>query len=89
VIRLEFDFDRLSVRKLSEVYQLLVPARSWALGRTGRGRQARSKTTAIYSRVSSERQKEEGTITSKVAALIEYAERQGYSVPPEWIFRDE
>ena len=47
------------------------------------------KTTAIYRRVSSERQKEEGTIASQVAALIEYAERQGYSVPPEWIFRDE
>ena len=47
------------------------------------------KTTAIYSPVSSERQKEEGPIASQVAALIEYAERQGYSVPPEWIFRDE
>lgn len=52
-------------------------------------RRGKMKTTAIYSRVSSERQKEEGTIASQVAALIEYAERQGYSVPPEWIFRDE
>jgi site-specific DNA recombinase len=47
------------------------------------------KTAAIYARVSSERQKEEGTIASQVAALTEYAQKQGYSVPPEWIFQDE
>jgi site-specific DNA recombinase len=47
------------------------------------------KTAAIYTRVSSERQKEEGTIASQVAALIEHADQQGYRVPSEWIFRDE
>ncbi len=44
---------------------------------------------AIYTRVSSERQKEEHTIESQVAALVEYAEKAGCTVPKEWIFRDE
>jgi len=47
------------------------------------------KTAAIYARVSSERQKQEGTIASQVAALTEHARQQDYSVPPGWIFRDE
>jgi len=47
------------------------------------------KTAAIYARVSSERQKEERTIGSQSAALIEYAQNEGYMVPEEWIFQDE
>lgn len=47
------------------------------------------KTAAIYSRVSSDRQKEEQTIVSQTAALIEYAQGAGYVVPEEWIFEDE
>ena len=47
------------------------------------------KTAAIYARVSSERQKEEQTIASQIAALIEYAKQEGYTVPVEWIFQDE
>ena len=47
------------------------------------------KTAAIYARVSSERQKEEQTISSQRAALIEYAKEQGYAVPSDWIFQDE
>lgn len=31
----------------------------------------------------------EQTISSQRAALIEYAENEGYAVPSEWIFRDE
>ena len=48
-----------------------------------------NKTAAIYARVSSERQKENHTIASQTAALKEYAEGNGYSVPPEWVFEDE
>jgi site-specific DNA recombinase len=44
---------------------------------------------AIYARVSSDRQKENHTIASQTAALIEYAQTHGYSVPPEWVFQDE
>ena len=47
------------------------------------------KAAAIYARVSSNRQKEEQTIGSQTAALIEYAQAEGYSVPSEWIFQDE
>ena len=47
------------------------------------------KTAAIYARVSSDRQKEEGTIASQRAALLEYAQANGVMVPPEWIFEDE
>lgn len=47
------------------------------------------KTAAIYARVSSERQKEAQTIASQTAALVEYAQSEGYTVPSEWIFQDE
>jgi len=48
-----------------------------------------TKTVAIYSRVSSDRQKENHTIASQVTALIQYAEAHEYIVPPEWRFQDE
>src|SRR5271167_2677130 len=48
-----------------------------------------NKPAAIYARVSSDRQKENHTIASQTAALIEYAQTHGYSVPPEWVFEDE
>src|SRR5437899_9658697 len=48
-----------------------------------------NKPAALYARVSSDRQKENHTIASQVAALIQYAETNGYLVPPEWIFQDE
>jgi site-specific DNA recombinase len=47
------------------------------------------KTAAIYARVSSDRQKEEQTIASQTAALVEFASTEGYTVPDAWIFRDE
>jgi site-specific DNA recombinase len=48
-----------------------------------------TKTAAIYARVSSDRQKENHTIGSQVTALIQYAEKHEYLVPPEWQFQDE
>ena len=50
---------------------------------------AACQPAAIYPRVSSDRQKENHTIASQTAALIEYAQTHEYSVPPEWIFQDE
>jgi site-specific DNA recombinase len=47
------------------------------------------KTAAIYARVSSDKQKEENTIASQTAALTEFARKEGYDVPREWIFEDE
>ena len=47
------------------------------------------KSAALYARVSSDRQKENHTISSQVAVLVEYADNHGYLVPPEWRFQDE
>jgi site-specific DNA recombinase len=47
------------------------------------------KIAAIYARVSGDRQREEQTIASQTAALIEFAGGQGYSVPDEWIVEDD
>src|SRR5215469_10131796 len=47
------------------------------------------KAAAIYARVSSDQQKEENTIASQTAALIDFAREQGYSVPDDWVIEDE
>jgi site-specific DNA recombinase len=47
------------------------------------------QAAAIYTRVFSDRQKEEHTIASQTAALLEYAQKHSYVVPPEWVFQDE
>src|SRR5947208_2527492 len=47
------------------------------------------KPVAIYARVSSERQKEQETIASQTAALLEHAASQNWTVPNEWRFLDE
>jgi site-specific DNA recombinase len=47
------------------------------------------RSAAIYARASSDQQKEENTIASQMAALIEFARTQGLSVPGEWIIEDE
>jgi len=48
-----------------------------------------TKVAAIYARVSSDRQKENHTIASQLAALTEYAQAHSYQVPAEWRFQDE
>lgn len=47
------------------------------------------KAAAIYARVSSDKQKEENTIASQTAALIEFAREQNCDVAPEWVIEDE
>jgi site-specific DNA recombinase len=47
------------------------------------------KAAAIYARVSSDRQKEDQTIASQTASLIEHSQQESYTVPAEWIFQDE
>jgi site-specific DNA recombinase len=44
---------------------------------------------AVYARVSSDRQKEECTIGSQLAALSEFARNGAFTVPEQWIFQDE
>jgi len=47
------------------------------------------KTAAIYTRVSSDQQKENKTIDSQVDELLQFARQLDYVVPEEYIFRDE
>ncbi len=47
------------------------------------------KTAAIYTRVSSDQQKENKTIGSQVDELLGFAEEHGYVVPDEYVFKDE
>jgi site-specific DNA recombinase len=48
-----------------------------------------STSAAIYARVSSDRQRDQETITSQTAALRAYAEAHDYVVPAEWVFEDD
>src|SRR5438309_648480 len=47
------------------------------------------RMAAIYARVSSEQQREENTIASQTAALIEFVQSHDLEVPREWVFEDE
>jgi site-specific DNA recombinase len=47
------------------------------------------RMTAIYARVSSEQQREENTIASQTAALVEFAKDHDLEVPNEWVFEDK
>jgi site-specific DNA recombinase len=47
------------------------------------------KIAAIYARVSSDQQKDDNTIASQTAALIDFAQSHGYSVPADLIFEDD
>src|SRR5207344_950986 len=47
------------------------------------------RMTAIYARVSSEQQREENTIASQTASLIEFAKSHDLEVPQEWVVEDE
>ena len=47
------------------------------------------RMAAIYARVSSEQQREEKTIASQTASLIEFARSHDLEVPAEWVFEDE
>ena len=44
---------------------------------------------AIYARVSSEQQREEHTIASQTAALVDFAKSHALEVPEEWVFEDD
>ena len=47
------------------------------------------RMAVIYARVSSEQQREENTIASQTASLIEFARNHELEVPKEWVFEDE
>src|SRR5919201_4496388 len=47
------------------------------------------RMAVIYARVSSEQQREENTIASQTASLIEFAQSHDLEVPQEWVFEDD
>src|SRR5215468_7505695 len=47
------------------------------------------RRAAIYARVSSEQQREENTIASQTASLIEFAKSHDLEVPKEWVLEDD
>src|SRR6201981_4011786 len=47
------------------------------------------RMAAIYARVSSQQQREEDTIASQTASLIEFANHHELEVPKQWVFEDE
>src|SRR6266480_5078935 len=47
------------------------------------------RMAAIYTRVSSEQQREANTIASQTASLIEFAQGHDLEVPKEWVFEDD
>ena len=48
-----------------------------------------TQPAALYARVSSDRQKENHTIDSQTAALIQFAQTHDYHLPAPWQFLDE
>jgi site-specific DNA recombinase len=48
-----------------------------------------SKVAAIYGRVSTRKQKEGENVDSQIEALSKYAQQQDYTVPKEWVLKDE
>src|SRR6516165_11533616 len=76
--------SRRSSRRLMKFWFPVANARSVCAGRSLIMRMA-----AIYARVSSEQQREENTIASQTASLIEFANKHELEVPKEWVFEDE
>jgi site-specific DNA recombinase len=46
------------------------------------------KRVAIYARVSSSKQNEEGTIESQISVLVDHAQKLDFDIPEGWIFQD-
>lgn len=89
-LHLEYVFDRLLATKLEQVYAALVPDNARRVGgSTGLRGATNEDSCDSHARVSSDQQREEKTIASQTAALVEFAQSEGYSVPAEWIFEDE
>ncbi|MBA3958757.1 MAG: recombinase family protein [Parachlamydiaceae bacterium] len=47
------------------------------------------RRVAIYARVSSSKQSEEGTINSQISLLVDHANKQDFLIPDGWIFKDD
>lgn len=93
-LQLEYRSDRLLPDKLAHVYLLLVPDRRQPIG--GETPKQANPSTGVNDEQASSHlcarvlgPSENHAIASQTAALIEYAQKNGYSVPPDWVFQDE
>ena len=48
----------------------------------------RKQRAAIYARVSSAKQNEDGTIESQISILVDHAKKHDFEIPEGWIFQD-
>jgi hypothetical protein len=81
-VHIAYSFDRSLESKLTQAYEILVPCRERAIG-------LGVEELDHYARVSSEQQREENTIASQTASLIEFAHQHELEVPKEWVLEDE
>ena len=92
-VEIEFVSDRLAGARLAQAYAIAVPERRRVTANERsddeRDLEATGRVAAIYARVSSERQREEGTIASQLAGLRELAAERGLIVSEELVFCDE
>ena len=80
--------------KLAHAYELLVPDQVRPIradaGHPAGNQEVLTDETGGIVRACIVRSPEENhTISSQLAALVEYADNRGYLVPPEWRFQDE
>ena len=86
-IHISYSFDRLLESKLAQAYDILVPTRERPVG--GCLKEFDNEDGRHLRRVSSEQQREENTIASQTASLIEFAKSHDLEVPEEWVFEDK
>src|SRR5436305_8651255 len=86
-IQVSYSFDRLLEPKLAQAYDILVPCRERPIG--VRVKEFDDEDGGNHARVSSEQQREENTIASQTASLIEFAKSRDLEVPGEWVFEDQ
>jgi hypothetical protein len=89
-IHIAYSFDRLLEAKLAQAYEILVPCRERPVGvRVKEFEEFDHENGHDLCPVSSEQQRQENTIASQTASLIEFAKNHELEVPKEWVFEDE
>src|SRR5712692_9360797 len=86
-IQVSYSFDRLLESKLAQAYDILVPLREHPVG--GRVKEFDKEDGGNLRSGLVRAQREENTIASQTASLIEFAKGHNLEVPEEWVFEDE
>ncbi len=87
-IHIAYSFDRLLEAKLAQAYEILVPCSERPVGvRVNEEADNENGRDLRQGFVGAKR--EENTIASQTASLIEFARNHELEVPKEWVFEDE